>query len=308
MVCPIADDQGVLGDLRLFKPSVEAFNELEIRLVQQVANQCAIAIRQARLYQAAQQQVEELEQVSRLKDDFLSTVSHELRTPMASIRMAIQMLEVLWEHPNSVPNSLPKPLDEAEKRTKTARYLQILRNECQREMNLINDLLDLARLDADTEPLMLRSLNPGHWILHVIEPFEELMERQQQQLQIDIPTELPDLTTDFVYLERILSELLNNAYKYTPAGGAIAVSVRATSAALIFSISNASAKIPAKELAHLFDKFYRVASNDPWKHSGTGLGLALVKKRVEQIQSKIEVGGEQGLITFNLHIPWSIKP
>ncbi|HEY9806129.1 MAG TPA: GAF domain-containing protein, partial [Candidatus Obscuribacterales bacterium] len=93
LACPIVDDQGVLGDLWLFRSSAHMFNELEIRLVQQVANQCAIAIRQARLYQAAQVQVSELEKLNQLKDDFLSTVSHELRTPMSSIKMATQMLE-----------------------------------------------------------------------------------------------------------------------------------------------------------------------------------------------------------------------
>ncbi|MEO1401105.1 MAG: GAF domain-containing protein, partial [Cyanobacteria bacterium J06635_1] len=80
--CPILDDRGVLGDLWLINDKDYGFNEDDIRLVQQVANQCAIAIRQARLYQESQSQVRELERVNTLKDDFLSTVSHELRTPV----------------------------------------------------------------------------------------------------------------------------------------------------------------------------------------------------------------------------------
>src|SRR6478672_725931 len=94
LACPIFDDQGMLGDLWLFKHKEAAFSELEIRLVQQVANQCAIAIRQARLYQAEQAQVKELEKLNHLKDDFLNTVSHELRTPISNMNMAIQMLEI----------------------------------------------------------------------------------------------------------------------------------------------------------------------------------------------------------------------
>ena len=86
------------------------FEELEIRLVQQVSNQCAIALRQSRLYQAAQAQVEELERLNQLKDDFLSTVSHELRTPMANIKMATQMLEITLK-PLGVFDSETSPIN-----------------------------------------------------------------------------------------------------------------------------------------------------------------------------------------------------
>jgi GAF domain-containing protein len=93
LVCPLRDDQGVLGDLWLAKPAAECFDELEVQVVQQVADHCAIAIRQARLYQASVQQIGELERLNRLKDDFLSTVSHELRTPITNMKMAIQLLK-----------------------------------------------------------------------------------------------------------------------------------------------------------------------------------------------------------------------
>lgn len=95
LACPMVDDQGVIGDLWLFRPAGDTFTSQEIRLVQQVANQCAIAIRQARLYQAAQAQVAALEELNQLKDDFLSTVSHELRTPMSNMKMAIHMLKTV---------------------------------------------------------------------------------------------------------------------------------------------------------------------------------------------------------------------
>jgi GAF domain-containing protein len=97
LACPLQDDQGVFGDLWLFRAHGEAFSEPEVRLVQQVANQCAIALRQARLYADSQQQLHVVEQLNRLKDDFLSTVSHELRTPLASIKMATHMLSLSFE-------------------------------------------------------------------------------------------------------------------------------------------------------------------------------------------------------------------
>jgi PAS domain S-box-containing protein len=293
LACPIFDDQGILGELWLFAPQDHVFNDLEVRLVQQVTNQCAIAIRQARLYQAAQTQVKELERLNLLKDDFLNTVSHELRTPMSNIKMATQMLEITLGQEGVLYTE----------NSKTDRYFQILNEECQRELNLINDLLDLSRLDAGTEPLILTTINPQIWIHSIIEPFIERAQSQQQSLQIDIPEQLPLLTTDISYLERILTELLNNACKYTPPGEKITVTAHATSKMLQLSVSNSGVEIPQSELSRMFDKFYRIPNSDPWKHGGTGLGLALVKKLVEHLEATIQVESSQQEITFTVQFP-----
>ncbi len=295
LVCPIFDDKGIIGDLWLINHKYSSFHEQDIRLVQQVANQCAIAIRQARLYQASQAQVQELEKLNRLKDDFLSTVSHELRTPVANIKMAIQMLEIVLKQAgilDTEPN-------------KAARYFQILHDECQREINLINNLLDLSRLEAGTEPLMLIPIDPNIWIPSIAEPFIERAREQQQQLNIAIPSQLPTLTTDLSELERILSELLHNACKYTPPGGTITVSAQATATTLQLGVSNSGTEIPERELTHIFDKFYRIPNNDPWKHGGTGLGLALVKKLVEHLNGTIQAKSSAGQTTFTLEFPLS---
>lgn len=299
LACPILDDQGVLGDLWLVSQSQHVFSEQDVRLVQQVANQCAIALRQARLYQAVQEQVKELEKLNQLKDDFLSTVSHELRTPMSSIKLATQMLEI----------SLMQP-QPPEKQGEALRYLKILHEECQREIDLINDLLDLSRLDAGTEPLILTTVALQNWIPHLAESFSVRAASRQQCLQFDLAPDIPALTTDFSYLGRILTELLNNAYKYTPAGGTIIVSAATVDTPklddpLYFQISvrNSSSEIPTQELSKIFDKFYRIPNNDPWKYGGTGLGLALVKKRMEQLQGSISVASEPGWVTFVLTLP-----
>jgi K+-sensing histidine kinase KdpD len=140
LVCPLRDGEQVLGDLWVFRSSEESFDEQEMNLVAQVANQCAIGLRQARLFRAAQEQVQALERLNRLKDDFISTVSHELRTPLASMKMALHMLQV------------------APAREKQAQYLSIAQRECQREIELINDLLDLQRLEAGAYALNLQTL------------------------------------------------------------------------------------------------------------------------------------------------------
>lgn len=291
--CPIFDDQGVLGDLWLINHIAYEFNEQDIRLVQQVANQCAIAIRQSQLYQAAQAQVKELERLNQLKDDFLSTVSHELRTPMSSITMATQMLEL---------NLVQANLLEAES-TPVNHYLQILKEECHREIGLIDDLLDLTRLDAHTEPLMLTPIDLQVLIPYIAEPFVERTLNQQQHFEMDIPAQLPALSTDMSYLERILAELLNNACKYTPPGEKITISARKTGSEVQISVSNSGVEIPESERDRVFDKFYRIPNSDRWKHGGTGLGLALVKKLAEHLGAIVELESAEGQTTFLLRFP-----
>lgn len=299
LACPILDQHGVLGDLWLTNQSGQGFEERDIRLVQQVANQCAIALRQARLYQAAQAQVEALEHLNRLKTDFLNTVSHELRTPMTSIRMATEMLEIRLGRANLLTQE-----------HQLSQYFMILHSECSREIQLIDDLLDLSRLDDGNHPLSLSTLYLQDWMPQVTETFVERTRRQQQTLQFDIPITLPALTTDFSYLERVLTELLNNACKYTPIGQRIVVSASLLEldANKVFQIDvrNSGVEIPTDELTKIFDKFYRIPNNDPWKHGGTGLGLALVKKRINQLQGTIEVTSGDGWTTFMVQLPQQI--
>ncbi|MBD2077090.1 AAA family ATPase [Phormidium sp. FACHB-592] len=295
LACPIVDNEGTLGDLWLFRPKEAAFSELEIRLVQQVANQCAIAIRQARLYQAAQTQVQTLEELNQLKDDFLSTVSHELRTPISNMKMAIYML-----------NQIPDP-------ERQQRYLNILQYECAREAELINDLLDLQRLAVGTMSLNLETIQLQEWLPESLEPFYERTENRQQHLQVDIAPDLPPLTSDPASLSRIVAELLNNACKYTPPGEWIRIMIRIKAAmvgsqepryaSLVISVSNSGVEIPVSELPHVFDRFYRVAGADRWKQGGTGLGLALVQKLVDHLGGTIRVESTTNLTCFTVELP-----
>lgn len=299
LACPILDDQDVLGDLWLIHHKFYAFHEQDIRLVQQVANQCAIALRQARLYHAAQAQVAELERLNRLKDDFLSTVSHELRTPIASIKMASQMLELTLSKAGLLDTTV-SPI---------ARYLQILQGECNREISLVNDLLDLSRLEVEAEPITLTSMPLQDWVADLMEPFIERTEKHQQQLQVNIPVGLTSVVSDFSKLDRILSELLQNACKYTPAKEKIQLSIQVDGTAIQISVSNTGVEIPLQERSRIFEKFYRIPNTkDPWKHGGTGLGLALVKKLVEQLHGTITVDSGNNETQFQVRIPRQVLP
>ncbi|MGC9524331.1 MAG: CBS domain-containing protein [Limnospira sp.] len=288
----------------------------ETNLLQQLATQLAIAIYQAQLYHQVQalntdleqqvldrtaelqQKVQELQQLNILKDDFLSTVSHELRTPLANMKMAIHMLKLA-----------PTP-------ERGERYLNILEAECSRETNLINDLLDLQKLEASTAPISLEVLNLSNWIPRITQPFYSRAQERRQVLTVECPPDLPPVRTNTGNLERIIAELLNNACKYTPDGGEIHLQVERHASGisewspnvaqsgdrLRFTIAN-PAEIPEKELPRIFDKFYRVQNADPWKQGGTGLGLALVEKLVEQLDGKIQVTSQDCWTTFTVDFP-----
>ncbi len=290
LACPIADEAKILGDLWLYQQDTNGFSETKVQLVRQVANQCAIALRQSRLHQAAQAQVHELERLDRLKDDFLSRVSHELRSPIANIKMSAEVLDMFMANGSLTPD-------------KAGRYLKILNDECEREMNLINDLLDLTRLEAGNRPPSLTLIRLQDWIPHVVEPFYLRTQQNQQTLLITLAPNLPDLVSDLSSLGRILTELLNNACKYTPAGGTITIAVEQQQAEVQLSVSNDGVEIPPEELPRIFDKFYRIPSTNRWQHGGTGLGLTLVKGLAEHLGGSIQASSANDITTFTLTLP-----
>jgi signal transduction histidine kinase len=280
-----------------------------------------LALQQCQLCQAAQSQVEQLEHVNRLKDNFLDSISHELRAPISNIRMATQMLEVRLQQLD-----LPATMLQCD------RYLQILRTECQKETDLLNDLLALIRLDSGSESFNPSTINLNLWIPHIVEPFMERMQQHQQHLRLEIPSTLPTLTTDLAHLERTLTELLNNAWKYTPAGETITLTVQVVSLAfdasepdqlafnrlggallssveslaeseLWISVTNSGVEIPLEEQELIFNQFYRIPNHNVWQQSGTGLGLAIVKKRIEKLRGAIAVTSQNGQTTFTVKLP-----
>lgn len=302
LACPIFDDRGVLGDLWLFKQQTSAFSDLEIRLVQQVANQCAIAMRQARLYKAAQAQVEELEKLSNLKDDFLSTVSHELRTPLANMKMAIQMLGITINRSQELFAELRKP---AKEQNKVARYYQILQNECERELKLIDDLLNLQQMYAGVQPLLLTSINLQTWLPELAEPFSQRLKNQQQQLTIEVGLEVPNLIGDSASLGRVFTELIDNACKYTPPGEKIVIKAANYGEMMQVRVLNSGVEIPKSERERVFDRFYRIPNSDPWKQGGTGLGLALVRQILSRVGGTIQLANsdDRKVTCFMVEVP-----
>lgn len=267
----------------------------EIHLLNQISIRMAIALRQSHLYQAAQTQVQVLEQLSQLKDDFLSTVSHELRSPLANIKMAIQMVKLSLDQHQLQDDRL-------------TRYLQILEEGCTQELALINDLLDLQRLEAGVQFLEFESIDLNYWLPAIAEPFEDRARKQQQHLTIHLPANLPTLTTDLTGFKRIFAELLHNACKYTPPHEQITITAQADATTLHIQVSNSGVELPPEELPRLFEKFYRVASVDRWHQGGTGLGLALVKRLVEHLKGSIAIASANALVCVTVQLPLKPQP
>ena len=292
LICPIFDDRGVIGNLWLLRSTKQHFTTAEIVLIEQIANQCAIAIRQARLYQQSQIQVAELERLNLLKDDFLKTISHELKTPMSSIKLASETLEVLLEQ------------EIGSQRSATfTKVLNIFRSACDRQSQLVNDLLTLCYTDAQKEMQTMQWIDLSVWLPQMVAPFSDRVEQQQQNLQIELDADLPQLKSDISTIKRIVTELLNNACKYTPAGETITLAATTIGEQIRICVRNTGIEIPSQEQRRVFDKFYRIPHHDPWQFGGTGIGLALVKNLVESLSGTIHLTSDRGQTTFMLDFP-----
>ena len=299
LACPIFENhgiEGILGNLWLLRSREEIFKDFEVQLVQQIASQCAIAIRQARLYKTSQMQVKELEKLNRLKDDFLKSVSHELRTPMSSIQLSIQTLDKLFETETNIKKS-----------PKLAKVIEIFHQASQRHNKLIDDLLTVCYIDAQAESLASEYIDLHILIPEIVEPFLQTAQNQQQKLIIDLARELPLLKSDVSMLKRILTELLNNACKYTPNGETITIAAKSTFSIIEIIVLNQGVEMSAEEVKHIFDKFYRIPKSDPWRYSGTGLGLTLVKKMVELLGAQIHVNSCDNQTKFSVCFPMNLS-
>uniref|UniRef100_A0A7C3KGY0 histidine kinase n=1 Tax=Oscillatoriales cyanobacterium SpSt-418 TaxID=2282169 RepID=A0A7C3KGY0_9CYAN len=168
---------------------------------------------------------------------------------------------------------------------------------------IADNLLDLQRFEASEHSLSMESICLQDWLPQVAIPFQERARDRQQTFQLSIPSDLPSLTTDLATLERILTELFNNACKYTPQNGQITVTIQAQPNLMQIQISNTSEEISLNDLTHVFDKFYRIPNADPWKQGGTGLGLALVQKLSEHLGGAIAVESVSGQMCFTLTLP-----
>ena len=228
---------------------------------------------QAKLYEIKQQHVKQLQELNDFKDEFLSNMSDRLRYPLTNMRMAIRNLN----HPEITPD-------------RQVRYLDILEQECTKEINLINDLLTLQRLDNKQEPLQYETVDLNTTIGNAVASFESKMAEKGLTISLDLPTKPLKLQTELESLERILQELLTNANKYSQSDTGVNIKISHQVNQLVdqvmIEVNNTGRTISEEEATYIFDRFRR--GKGRWT-PGTGLGLALVKSLVEHLNGAIAV-------------------
>ena len=226
------------------------------------------------------------EKLSALKDDLLSTASHDLKNPLAGMMSAIYLLR--------------KHLAGDEK---ALSYLTHLQEDADRMYDLIHDLLDLARLE--TGLALTREHVPLYDFLAAnLQDFANAARNAGIELALDVPNEGISLLCDPRRLSQALHNLLSNALKYTPQGGKVILCARVEDAEIFIRVQDNGLGIPPEALPHLFDKFYRVSTNQHMAAAGTGLGLSIVKTIVEQHGGQIWVDSKLGKgSTFSLIFP-----
>ncbi|NJM48065.1 MAG: HAMP domain-containing histidine kinase, partial [Alkalinema sp. RU_4_3] len=201
-----------------------------------------------------EKQIGELQWLDRAKDEFLGGISHDLRSPLTNIKVAIQLLKR-----DGIPSQ--------------ERYLKILETECQREEDLIQDLLDVQNLVGASKPLMMGELDLTAWIKEFVAPFQARAHRRQQQIFLDLPQGSVVFLTERRMLSRIVGELLTNACKYTPQDGVIKVGIQQRDGETTIAVSNHGTEISPENLDRIFEKFYRIPMSDPWQQGGDGIGV-----------------------------------
>jgi PAS domain S-box-containing protein len=208
-------------------------------------------------------------ELERAKDELIATVSHELRTPLASL---VGFTELL----------LTREFSEAQRK----QYLETMLHEGQRLSELINDFLDLQRMEGGYKRL---DLGPADLRALIARAVPSVGDETTTPIEVDLPDDLPLVMTDTNAIHQVLINLLSNARKYSPGSDTIRVAARVVGDAVEVSIQDHGLGIPAEELPKLFNKFYRVATADRRQISGTGLGLAITRRIIEAHGGRVGV-------------------
>jgi signal transduction histidine kinase/CheY-like chemotaxis protein len=256
----------------------------EVALAIAVANQAAIAVQQANLYQKSRAQAEQLLELDQQKNAFFQNISHEFRTPLT---LTIGPLESAVERGEGLD----------------AEQSAIALRNSRRLLRLVNQLLDLQRLDAGKMQPTFRPCDLALFTAEVVESFQTYCERKQIALSLDI-TACPPVYLDLEKFDKVLYNLLSNAMKFTPAGKSITVRLKEAEGKAQLQVQDEGIGIRADQIPHLFERFRQADGSANRHYEGTGLGLSLVKELSDLHGGEITVESIYGEgTTFTICLP-----
>lgn len=223
-----------------------------------------------------------LKELDQLKDDFVSSVSHELRSPLSAISGYVELLR-------------GKPLEEIapDKREKA---LGIIQESTERLTRFINDILDLAKLKAGHVEIHPKAMHLKDLADNIAGLFHPLIEKRGLELTVDVPATVPEIMADEEKVRQVITNLLSNALKFTPAGGKIRISAKNQTEFIQISVSDTGPGVPEEARDAIFERFRQVnnVKNLSGNQKGTGLGLAIAKGNVEAHGGRIWIESELG--------------
>ncbi len=287
----------IIGALELMDGRPDVFKEEDLQRLKPMTSSIAIAIDNARLYEHLQQANEHLVELNQARLEFVSSVSHELRAPMTSIR---GFTDILLQGAGGELNEDQR------------KYLKIVRSNAERLTVMVNDLLEISRLEARRTRLNMRELAFEDVIREVEMSLDGHRVTKNIDLTVDIPPDLPRVRGDRERLLQVMTNLLNNAYKYTPEGGSVKVSVDTqrirdedeVRSYLLVKVADTGIGISKADQHNLFQRFFRSDNPEVRKVTGTGLGLYIVKSLVELHEGRIWAKSQLGEgTTFNFLLP-----
>ncbi|MEH2063380.1 MAG: response regulator [Nostoc sp.] len=292
MFVPLLADGKCIGSITLHEgKKVRQWLPSDIDLAKAVAAQAAIAVQQSHLYQKTRQQAERLLELDRQKTEFFQNISHEFRTPITLIQ---------------------GPLESAVAAGEGLSYSQCaiaLRNS-RRLLRLVNQLLDLQRLDAGRMQPSFHPCDIVEFVSQIVESFRPYCEKKK----LHLATQLDECSTVYLDMEKfdkVVYNLLSNAMKFTPEGGTISVRLKSERDRCILQVQDTGIGIVQEQIPHLFERFRQAEGSANRSYEGSGLGLALVKELVELHGGQVTVESVYGqgttfslwLVTGNAHLP-----
>jgi signal transduction histidine kinase len=294
LAVPLLREERIIGALVVRRKSTGEFRPEVIELLKTFATQSALAIQNARLFREIEDKSRQIEAANRHKSEFLANMSHELRTPLNAI---IGFSEVLQER-------LFGELNE-----KQAEYTDDILTSGRHLLSLINEILDLSKVEAGRMELELATFDLPLAIDNARTFVRERATKHGITLDVDVDERLGDYVGDERKIKQILLNLLSNAVKFTPEGGRIGIHARQANGAVEISVSDTGIGIAPEDQANIFEEFRQAGGDYAHKKEGTGLGLTLAKKFVELHGGRIWVESDVGKgSTFTFTLPQRSPP